>query len=47
VWGVKKWLAKIGEGVGSKAIKKAKPDRKIQSKIRVCPRLTMYDNVIQ
>jgi len=21
VWGVKKWLAKIGEGVGSKAIK--------------------------
>jgi len=36
VWGVKKWLGKIGEGVGVKAIKKAKPDRKIQSKIRVC-----------
>jgi hypothetical protein len=46
VWGVKKWLAKIGEGVGVKAIKKAKPIGKYNQKLGFAL-VYLYDNALQ
>ena len=48
-WGVggREMGSKKQRGGGGESYRESGLDRKIQSIIRVCPRLTAYDNVIQ